>query len=237
MTNVCTHILDRDPLQCLQRRRSRAQFCKCVSVCMCVCVCMLLVDVCVCACVLVCMCSSLLFVNVSLFCPLSAWLCLCISLSHSLPPSLFPSHPPSLPPSLTPSITPSLTPSLPSSISLSSRLSVCAACVPRQGIHATIHFPRHTVATISTLFSLSHPFDAESSPSLRRSKTQQGVSWVAGGWGVFKAVCVCVCVREVLLTIKKCLKVGKHNALSWVTPPLGARAPALPARGGNAKID
>ena len=32
--------------------------------------------------------------------------------------------------------------------------------------------------------------------------------------------------REVLLTIKKGLKVGKHNALS-VTPPLGARAAAL----------
>ena len=42
--------------------------------------------------------------------------------------------------------------------------------------------------------------------------------------------CVCVCEREVLLTIKKCLKVGKHNALRWVTPPLGARAPALTAR-------
>jgi hypothetical protein len=34
--------------------------------------------------------------------------------------------------------------------------------------------------------------------------------------------------REVLLTIKKWLKVGRHNAL-WVTPPLGARAQHMTA--------
>ena len=36
--------------------------------------------------------------------------------------------------------------------------------------------------------------------------------------------------REKFIDNQKSLNVGKLNALSWVTPPLGARAPALTAR-------
>jgi hypothetical protein len=36
--------------------------------------------------------------------------------------------------------------------------------------------------------------------------------------------------REKFIDNQESLDVGKHNALSWVTLPLGARAPALTAR-------